>query len=89
LFSAAILAGGRARRPGARANGALAVGGAAILERQFTVLRAITPHILIVGGERSHEQTTGVPSSRIAVRERVRWVALIRRSSRRPRNTCW
>ena len=37
------------------------VGAASILERQLTVLRAITPHILIVGGDPSHGQATGVP----------------------------
>jgi molybdopterin-guanine dinucleotide biosynthesis protein A len=61
LFSAAILAGGQARRLGGRDKSALVVGAASILERQLTVLRAITPHILIVGGDPSYEQIAGVP----------------------------
>jgi molybdopterin-guanine dinucleotide biosynthesis protein A len=56
-LTAAILAGGRARRLGGRDKSALAVGSASILDRQLTVLRALTPHLLIVGGNPSHGQT--------------------------------
>jgi molybdopterin-guanine dinucleotide biosynthesis protein A len=61
LFSAAILAGGHARRLGGRDKSALPVGDATILARQLMALRAITPHILIVGGDPSRGQGPGVP----------------------------
>jgi molybdopterin-guanine dinucleotide biosynthesis protein A len=60
LFSAAILAGGQARRLGGRDKGALTVGAGSILERQLAVLREITPHILIVGGSAPREQIAGI-----------------------------
>jgi molybdopterin-guanine dinucleotide biosynthesis protein A len=49
MWTAAILAGGQARRLGGRDKSALRVGASSILERQLAVLRALTPHILIVG----------------------------------------
>jgi molybdopterin-guanine dinucleotide biosynthesis protein A len=49
MWTAAILAGGHARRLGGRDKSALRVGGDSILERQLAVLRTLTPHILIVG----------------------------------------
>jgi molybdopterin-guanine dinucleotide biosynthesis protein A len=61
LFSAAILAGGHARRLGGRDKSALPIGDATILARQITALRAITPHILIVGGDPSRGQGPDVP----------------------------
>jgi molybdopterin-guanine dinucleotide biosynthesis protein A len=61
LFSAAILAGGQARRFGGRDKSALPVGAASILDRQLAALRAITPHILIVGGDPSRGQAAGIP----------------------------
>jgi molybdenum cofactor guanylyltransferase len=36
------------------------VGAATILERQLTVLRALTPHILIVGGDPARGQGSGI-----------------------------
>ena len=48
MWTAAILAGGQARRLGGRDKGALRVGADSILERQLAVLRTLTPHILIV-----------------------------------------
>jgi molybdopterin-guanine dinucleotide biosynthesis protein A len=50
MWSAAILAGGRARRFGGRDKGALVVDGRSILERQLAELAMITEDILIVGG---------------------------------------
>ena len=50
MWSAAILAGGQARRFGGRDKGALAVDGRAIRDRQLEVLTAITTDIMIVGG---------------------------------------
>ena len=49
MWTAAILAGGQARRLGGRDKSALRVGARSILERQLAVLRALTPHIVIVG----------------------------------------
>lgn len=47
--TAAILTGGRARRFGGRDKSALDVGAQSILDRQLAVLRAVTPHVLIIG----------------------------------------
>jgi molybdopterin-guanine dinucleotide biosynthesis protein A len=49
MWTAAILAGGRARRLGGRDKAALRVGPSSILERQLEVLRTLTAHVLIVG----------------------------------------
>src|SRR5262245_10058014 len=49
MASAAILAGGQARRFGGRDKSALLVGGRSILERQFEVLSGLTDDILLVG----------------------------------------
>ena len=56
-LTAAILAGGRGTRLGGRDKSALPVGAGSILDRQLTVLQALTPHLLIVGGNPSHGQT--------------------------------
>jgi molybdopterin-guanine dinucleotide biosynthesis protein A len=50
MWTAAILAGGQARRLGGGDKSALRVGADSILERQLAVLRTLTPHILIVTG---------------------------------------
>jgi molybdenum cofactor guanylyltransferase len=49
VASAAILAGGQARRFGGRDKSALRVGGRRILERQLDQLRQLTDDILLVG----------------------------------------
>ncbi len=49
MLTAAILAGGRARRFGGRDKGALLVEGRSIRERQIAELASITSDILIVG----------------------------------------
>ena len=49
--SAAILAGGRARRFGGRDKSTLVVGGRTIRARQLAVLTAVTDDIMIVGGD--------------------------------------
>ena len=53
LWTAAILAGGQARRLGGIDKSALVVGTSSILERQLSLLRGLTPHILIVASDRS------------------------------------
>jgi molybdenum cofactor guanylyltransferase len=50
VASAAILAGGKARRFGGRDKGALLVGGRTIVARQLAELRQLTDDILLVGG---------------------------------------
>lgn len=51
--SAAMLAGGRARRMQGRDKSALDIGGRSILSREITVLQALTPDVLIVSGDAS------------------------------------
>ncbi len=53
MWSAAILAGGRARRFGGRDKSALVVDGRTILEHQLAELRELTTDIMIVGGNLS------------------------------------
>ena len=50
VASAAILAGGRARRFDGRNKGALLVGGRTIIDRQLAVLRQVADDIVLVGG---------------------------------------
>src|SRR5512139_3858067 len=49
MWTAAILAGGQARRLGGLNKSALAVGASTVLQRQLAALHGLTPHILIVG----------------------------------------
>jgi len=67
-LTAAILAGGQARRLGGLDKSALLVGGIPILARQLTVLRALTPHILIVAADEHRYREAGVR----VVRDRIR-----------------
>lgn len=57
-WTAAILAGGEARRLGRIDKSALVVGTTSILDRQLAMLRGLTPHILIVTSDRGRVQTT-------------------------------
>jgi molybdopterin-guanine dinucleotide biosynthesis protein A len=59
VASAAILAGGQARRFGGSDKRELVVGGRRIIERQLDALRQLTDDIMIVGG-RQNEQIAGV-----------------------------
>jgi molybdenum cofactor guanylyltransferase len=61
MWTAAILAGGQARRLGGVDKGRLVVGGVAIIERQLTVLRPLTDQILIVTRDVERYLTFGVP----------------------------
>ena len=58
MWTGAILAGGQGRRLGGIDKSALVVGSLSILDRQLSLLRALTPHSLIVGTE-----TTGPPAA--------------------------
>src|SRR6187551_1196657 len=59
-WTAAILAGGQARRLGGIDKSALVVGTRSILERQLSLLHGITSHILIVGSGGSEVQSDGI-----------------------------
>lgn len=64
MWTAAILAGGQARRLGGLDKSALAIGDHTVLQRQLSVLRGLTPHILIVGRDTPpdpHAETRSVP----------------------------
>jgi molybdopterin-guanine dinucleotide biosynthesis protein A len=60
FFTAAILAGGQARRLGGVEKSALVVGTESILDRQLSLLRPLTPHILIVTTDRARIAQTDV-----------------------------
>jgi len=60
-ISAAILAGGQARRLGGQDKSALTIGAQSILDRQLAVLRTLTTHIVIVAGDRARLTAAGVP----------------------------
>jgi molybdenum cofactor guanylyltransferase len=64
MWSAAILAGGRARRFGGRDKSALLVEGRSILQRQIAELTRLTDDILIVGG--SLQLPPGYPARLVA-----------------------
>lgn len=66
MWSAAILAGGRARRFGGRDKGALIVEGRSIRDRQIAELRSLTSDIMIVGGH-----VSSVPASVRVVADRL------------------
>jgi molybdopterin-guanine dinucleotide biosynthesis protein A len=60
-WTAAILAGGRARRLGGTDKSALVVGARSILDRQLSLLHGLTSHLLIVTNDRSRVQVADVP----------------------------
>lgn len=68
MWTAAILAGGQARRLGGRDKGALQVGDARIVERQLAILRGLTDHLLIVANDAARYQGFGVPLVADAIR---------------------
>jgi molybdopterin-guanine dinucleotide biosynthesis protein A len=67
MWTAAILAGGQARRLGGVDKSALAVGDHTVLQRQLSVLRGLTSNILIVGRDTPPDREAGIR----AVRDRV------------------
>jgi molybdopterin-guanine dinucleotide biosynthesis protein A len=60
MYSAAILAGGRARRFGGLDKGTLPVDGRPIVDAQVAVLREITSDILMVGSDTAGHGPAGV-----------------------------
>ncbi len=61
MQTAAILAGGRARRLGGRDKSRLVVGGRTILARQLDVLQRVVPRIVIVANDAEAFADAGVP----------------------------
>ena len=61
MWTAAILAGGQARRLGGADKSALPVGGHSILARQLAVLRSLTSHIVIVASDDRRYREARVP----------------------------
>jgi molybdenum cofactor guanylyltransferase len=59
VFTGAILVGGQGRRLGGIDKSALLVGTDSIFDRQLSLFRRMTPHILIVGAEPSRVQPPG------------------------------
>jgi molybdopterin-guanine dinucleotide biosynthesis protein A len=61
MWTAAILAGGRARRMGGREKAMLMVGGRSVLDRQVAVLRDVAEHIILVTSDRNRFAGSDVP----------------------------
>jgi molybdopterin-guanine dinucleotide biosynthesis protein A len=61
MQTAAILAGGRARRLGGRDKSRIVIGGRTILARQLDVLRRLVPRIVIVANDPDAFADAGVP----------------------------
>jgi molybdopterin-guanine dinucleotide biosynthesis protein A len=61
MWTAAIIAGGQARRFGGRDKASLLVGGVPILQRQLTALRGLVDHVIIVADDRERFGDVAVP----------------------------
>lgn len=61
MFTAAILAGGQGRRLGGIDKANLRVGSGTIIETQLTLLRRLTPYILIVANDMTRFADAGAP----------------------------
>ena len=59
MWTAAILAGGQARRLGGIDKSALPLGRESILDRQLALVRPLTPHVVIVVGAQNRCERTG------------------------------
>ena len=62
IWTAAILAGGEGRRLGGIDKSAIVIEGRSILERQLSLLRPLTPHLLLVAGNGSRVPVSDIPS---------------------------
>ena len=65
MWSAAILAGGQARRFGGRDKGALVVDGRSILDRQLAELTTLTEDVMIVGGRGAAPKPARIVADRV------------------------
>jgi molybdopterin-guanine dinucleotide biosynthesis protein A len=61
MSTAAILAGGRARRLGGRDKSHIVIDGRTILDRQLHVLRGLVDRVVIVANDPARFATSGVP----------------------------
>lgn len=61
MCTAAIIAGGDARRFGGRDKGALVIGEARIIDREIAVLREVTDHLVIVANDPDRYRSLGLP----------------------------
>jgi molybdopterin-guanine dinucleotide biosynthesis protein A len=61
MQTAAILAGGRARRLGGRDKSRLVIGGRTILQRQIEMLRDLVDRVIVVSNEPERFSDAGVP----------------------------
>ena len=61
MCTAAIIAGGDARRFGGCDKGALAIGEARIIDREIAVLREVADHLLIVANDPDRYRSLGLP----------------------------
>ena len=61
MCTAAIIAGGDARRFGGRDKGALAIGEARIIDREIAVLREVADHLVIVANDPDRYRSLGLP----------------------------
>ncbi len=61
MCTAAIIAGGDARRFGGRDKGALVIGEARIIDREIAVLREVADHLVIVANDPDRYRSLGLP----------------------------
>ena len=71
MWTGAILVGGQGRRLGGIDKSALVVGSDSILDRQLSLLRELTPHILIVAGANSKIAPKTVAADTMVVTDRM------------------
>ena len=61
MCTAAIIAGGDARRFGGRDKSALAIGEARIIDREIAVLREVADHLVLVANDPDRYRSLGLP----------------------------
>ena len=61
MYTAAILAGGQARRMGGQPKALLPIGDSRIIDRQLTTVREIADHVAIVANDHALYKSLGVP----------------------------
>ena len=61
MYTAAILAGGQARRMGGQPKALLPIGGSRIIDRQLMAVREIADHVAIVANDHALYESLGVP----------------------------
>ena len=61
MYTAAILAGGQARRMGGQPKALLPIGGSRIIDHQLMAVREIADHVAIVANDHALYESLGVP----------------------------